>query len=398
MKVVNTNTTFKANKMSYEQARYVDRELRKAKNVDIVCHHLTDRDGANSALAMWEYLNAKGVNARIIMSQKTPLALGLRNYDCNIVQANEQEKIEEITPDVAFCVDFGGSERVAPNVLEHIKKCDKVMGFDHHSEVDIARNQYMQLRRPLEDDECVVSRVPFYSDMSAKSATSVIYRFFEALGEDIDSSSAYDLFTGLIDDAAKRNLVKCDGLAGKITAKKELIEDKNAYEIYSKLKSKLSDEQIRTIAKNIDAMSSLTFEQEKFKNSLMDRLKFSDDKKIAYLEIPSNDKEWESLGGDNTITSMILNRFRQEVLAKNPDVEIAFTFYEAHGAYRLSAHSRNTNLLDYFKSVEENNIPDFTQNSGGHPDRAGGSLNSIDPKICSEWVAKIVDNPEYFEK
>ena len=96
MKVAITNTTFKANKMSYEQARYVDRELRKAKNVDIVCHHLTDRDGAKSALAMWEYLNAQGVNARIIMSQKTPLALGLRNYDCNIVQANEQEKIEEL--------------------------------------------------------------------------------------------------------------------------------------------------------------------------------------------------------------------------------------------------------------------------------------------------------------
>ena len=38
------------------------------------------------------------------------------------------------------------------------------------------------------DDEYVCSKANFYSDMSAKSATSVVYRFLEAKGEEIDIS------------------------------------------------------------------------------------------------------------------------------------------------------------------------------------------------------------------
>lgn len=390
--------TFKANKMSTMQANYVDKRLSEAKNVDIICHDMTDRDGANSALAMWEYISNKGINARVVISQKKPESLGLRTYNFNMVQAKDNEELSKIQPDIAFCVDFGGSERVLPNVLEHIRKTPIIMGFDHHSEVDISDGNFMQIRRPLLDDEYICSKVDFYSDMSAKSATSVIYRFFEAKGEKIDNSTAYDLFLGFVDDAQKRNLVKCDGKNGTIIAQKKLIEDKNVYEVFNKLKEKLSDEQIKSIAKIIDVLSSLTPEQQAFKDSLYNKLRFSDNGKIAYIEISPDDKEWEYLGGDNTITSRILNNFRQEVLADNEDVEVAIAFYEAHGNYRLSAHSKNPQLLEFFKYVEENKIPNFTQNSGGHPTRGGGGIKVNNSKDCHNWVQNIVSCDDFFTK
>ena len=398
MKVTNAITSFKANKMSTMQANYVDKKLKEAKQVDIITHDMTDRDGANSALAMWEYLNNQGINARVIISKKVPQALNLRNYNCNIVQALDKKEIDKIIPDIAFCVDFGGAERVLPNVKEHIAKAPLVMGFDHHSEVDISRGNYVQFRRLLLDDEQVFTKADFYSDMSAKSATSIIYRFFEALGKDIDSNQAYDLFFGLVDDATKRNLVKCDGIKGTITAQSALYEDKNALEIYTKLREKLNDEQIKTIAKSVDLISSLNPIQQEFKDSLKDRLQYSDNGKIAYLEILADDSEWENLDGDNTITSTILNRFRQEVLAKNDEVEAVICFYEAHGNYRLSAHTKNPNLLNFFKYVEENKIPNFTQNSGGHPTRGGGGIKTNDPNVCHNWVQSIISCDEFFEK
>ena len=172
MKIANSSLQFRANKMSTMQAKYVDGQLKKARNVDIICHDMTDRDGANSALAMWNYLNNKGVCARVILSQKTPEALGLRTYDFNMVQANDEAELAKIKPDVVLCVDFGAKDRISPNVLAHIKNAPKVMGFDHHSEVDIARDEFIQFQRPLEEGEFVCSRVPFYSDVTAKSATT----------------------------------------------------------------------------------------------------------------------------------------------------------------------------------------------------------------------------------
>lgn len=397
MKITNAITTFKANKMPTTQAKYVDKKLKEAKNVDIICHDMTDRDSANSALAMWEYLNNKGISARVILSQKKPKSLNLRTYDFNMIQASNIEELSKIQPDVAFCVDFGGTERVSPNVLKHIENTPLVMGFDHHNETDISKGNYIQFKKTIKNSQEIHSSADFYSDTSAKSTTSIIYRFFEALEEEINSSLAYDLFLGFIDDAIKRNLIKCDAKKGTIEAQKKLIEDKNAYEIFSALKNKLSKEEISIIAKTIDVLSSLTKEEQAFKDSLKDKLHYSQNGKIAYVEIPPNDEEWSNLGGDNVITSRILNNFRQEVLAQNNEVEIVITFYEAHGNYRLSAHSKINNLLNFFKYIEDKKIPDFTQKSGGHQNRAGGGLNTNDPEKCHKWVQNIITCDDFLD-
>lgn len=392
------NTNFSANKMSLSQAKYMDNEFRKAKTADIICHDMTDRDGANSALAMWEYLTSLGINSRVILQQKTPKMLGLRRYDFDFMQADNKEEIEKIIPDIAFCVDFGEKERIKPNVLEHIKKAGKIMGFDHHLGQDIIDENCVLLNSQLKDNEIPQTKVAYYTDTTAKSATSVIYRYFEALNLEIDNKKAYDLFLGLVDDGVKRGIISCDGESGTISPKKELLADTNAYEIYSKLKEKLNDGQIASIAKSVDIIASLNDEQKMFKNSLEERMKLSKNKKIAYVEIPSDDLEWIKLGGDNTVTSTILNRFRTSILnnPKYEDVKIVFSFYEANGTYRLSAHTKDCNLLDYFKYVEDNSIPNFTKNSGGHPNRGGAGFSCLEPSYCHKWVQDIVSNEDYF--
>lgn len=392
---------FTANKMPEKQAKYMDYKLSKADNVDIICHDMTDRDSANSALAMWEYMSAKGINARIILSENMPEALNLRNYNCNIVQDKDKKEISSVKPDIIFCVDFGSKQRVSPDVLRHISETPIVMGIDHHSEVDIARESFVQLKNSTNSENIKLrKKVNFYSDMSAKSTTSVIYRFFEALGEKLNNERAYDLFFGLVDDGTKRNLIKCDGEKGTIEPKKALIEDKNAYEIYTHLRKQLNDEQISYIAKSVDIISSLTPEQQAFKDSLKERMQFSKNGKIVYIEIPAFSEEWEKLGGDNTITSTILNRFRQEILAdeKYSKVEAVICFYEANNNYRLSAHSKNKNLLDFFQYVNDNAIDGFKDNSGGHPMRAGGSVPLINSLISKAWMDKILSCDKFFEE
>ena len=50
-------------------------------------------------------------------------------------------------------------------------------------------------------------------------------------------------------------------------------------------------------------------------------MQISSNQKVAYVAIPPDDEQWQKLGGDNTVTSTILNRFRQEVLSENENIE-----------------------------------------------------------------------------
>ena len=226
---------------------------------------------------------------------------------------------------------------------------------------------------------------------------------FEALDEPINSDQAYSLLFGLVDDITKKGYVVCDSSDGTIEPTKKLIDDKNALEIFLKLEDKVSKEQISKIACAIDIMNNLTPEELAFKDSLHEKIKYSENKKIAYVEIPPKDEEWKNLGGDNSRTSTILNRFRQDVLnnvyddENLKDVELALVFYEAENKYRISAHSKNSTLLDFYNYVESTKIPHFTENAGGHKDRGGGKIFSTDPETCHQWVNDIVSCSKFYD-
>ncbi len=401
MRVNNINLSFRANKMSNAQAKYIEKNLQKAKSVDIFCHEDTDVDGATSAMVMSDYLAKKGISSNIILSQNLSL-LKLRNYNYNFIQASNYKKNNDT--DTALCVDFSAKGRILPKTVEELEKFDNTLGFDHHRGIDVVDGNYVYINYPLEEGEHVKPVVGFYVDSSAKSATSVLYRFFEALGEEPSDEMNFDMFYGMIDDCAKRNFVKCDGEKGTITPTNDLKEDKHAYEIFKNLESKMSKEQIAQIAKKVDIISSLSHREEQFRKSLINRLQYSPNGHIAYVEIASDDKEWAKLGADNTRTSTILNRFRQDALAnkfheeKLQDVKTVITFYRADDKYRMSLHSKEPTLLEFFKYIDKNSKTQLTDSMGGHRQRAGGKISTTNPKVCHEWVCDIVGCDEFYNE
>ena len=84
MKISWTSINFKANKIIKPQAEYINKVLCSSKNVDIICHEDTDRDSADSAVSIFNYLKQKGVNSRIIISQDLK-NLNLDKSNCNFI-------------------------------------------------------------------------------------------------------------------------------------------------------------------------------------------------------------------------------------------------------------------------------------------------------------------------
>ena len=202
---------------------------------------------------------------------------------------------------------------------------------------------------------------------------------------------------GLVDDGCKKGYFACDGTNGTIIPAAKLMNDKNAFEVYLKLVQKINNEQIKKIAQAVDIVSNLTEEEQEFQNSLQDRIQYSKNGKIAYVEIPPDDKEWSKLGEDNSRTSTILNRFRQSCIKNLKDIQAVFIFYKSEGKYKFSAHSESQTLLDLFNYIEKTKIPDFTKNAGGHKDRAGGKIFTLSPEKCHKWVEDIISCADFYD-
>lgn len=386
MKINHSNTAFLANKIPQKQAQYFNNALKNSKHVDIVCHESTDRDSANSALAIYDYLESLGIGARIILSQN-PKSLGIKDGNKNIIQAANIKM--QSTPDTVLCVDFSATDRITKDALSYVKQAKSILCMDHHDGMNFTDHDYTYITGEIKNPENSETVSSFYIDTSAKSTTSIVYRFFEALGKEISNETAYELFSGLADDCSKRGLVKCNGSEGTIVPDKKLAQDKNAFEVFNCLYSKLTQEQIKQISSQIDIMSNLNEEESNFYNSLYERVKFAKNGKIAFVEILPDDKEWEKLGKDNSRTSRIMNRFRQNLL-KDKDIETAIVFYSTNDAYRLSIHSSKNQLNEFYNRAHENikNYDGFS--IGGHNDRGGGKIASLDNGTCHHFVQEII--------
>lgn len=382
MKIHNTLINFKAKKIPKEQAKQIENALKKSSKIDIICHESTDSDTANSAVAMRDYLKPYGINSRIIISHQDLKTLHLKK-EKNIIQAHELKDKEN--PETVLCVDFSSKERVSPKVLKHIKKAKQVICIDHHEGSNLQN---------------ITIPNYFYIDTSAKSATSIIYRFFEATNNKITKKTAYNLFYGLISDCDKRSLVHCDGINGTIRPYDSFKKNREAFEIYTALKEKLSNKEISDIARKIDITSKLTKEEKEFSNSLNKKIKFSKNKKIAYVIIPPDDKTWKSLGEDNTRTSAILNKFRQNILnskeEKYTTVKTVITFYKANDKYRMSIHSKEE-TLDKFYEYLKKQIKNPTFATGGHKRRGGGSISITNIKNCILWANEVIKCADFYD-
>jgi len=394
MKINSVNLNFGANKVSKAQAKYFKDALKSSENVNIICHTGTDTDSISSAAVISSYLAQMGVKSTII-SSKDVSKFGVLNPEKYNVLKEKDLKGDEKVEGTTICVDFSSKSRASNKALRFFENADKTLCIDHHRGINLSNHDYIYINSPLKNNN-VKGVASYYVDSSAKSTTSIIYRFFEALNEDIDNETAYNMFLGLTDDGVKRGYIDCNGVMGKVELYKEAFEDENFVEVFSNLKEKLSEAQIENIAREVDRTANLTPEQVALKNFLYNNIQYDSDNKIAYVVIEPDNKIWKKAGGDTPTVSTIMNQFRQDILSnkdnkkENENTEIAMVFYKANGNYRVSLHSKNVNLHPVYEYIE-NNCPAKNISIGGHATRGGGRITTFDKNSCNLWVNSVLE-------
>jgi len=371
------NVSFKANVMPKNQAQHIDNILHSGKSVDIFCHSISDEDTFNSATAFYNYLKQEGINARIIASG------GKSNYDYdtskyNIIQAKD---INDNTKkaDIALCVDFSSKDRLNSNVYKHLQKYDtsKIVGIDHHDDKNKLHPDFNQVTKIYEKNQVpALEAKNYYIDSSAKSNCGIIYRFFEALGKTPNKEITRALYTGFFDDTAKS---KCE-------------LDENSKEVKAKLSSALNILDFGKIQKHFIEKTMLTKEEKAFAKNLKNRVQYSKNGKMAFIEIKNDDEEWNNLGRNTEKTTIILGKFRKKLLDKNKNLESVAVFYPCEDGitYKMSITSNKDyamKIVDYAKEYYSKDII-----AGGHPERCGGSIVTSNPIEQHKWVNYFINS------
>ncbi len=401
--------SFKANPMPKIEAEYLNNKMLAADSVDIFCHKSADEDAFNSQKVLYEYLKKMGKHPRIITTDEK-YNYGYDRDRYNIITVPEVTSDTE-KADLAVCVDFSKKERLNPNVVEYLEKYDNdsIIGFDHHNENIYISPSTMKITEQYKSVSDIPIEAPknYYIDSTAKSCTSILYRFLTSIGEPISDDQTKSLYCGMVDDMNKSGLVKfIENLKAKLTPK--IDGEDNAKEVYHAIASKVSASDKEDIVAHLDIISTLDDKEKDFQKRLFKEIKFSSNGKLAYVEIPQGDKQWNDLGEDNRRTSIILRDFRTRILdnkisdsnisktlhEKLKDVQAIAVFYSKPecDSYRMSMHSKNNYAKKYCDYVRDNLYSELI--AGGHSNRCGGGTTSADPKVCHSWVEYFIQAGE----
>lgn len=382
--------SFKANPISVKQAKYMQRELLTSKFVDIICHSGTDEDAIACANTMQWFLKTAKIPSRIILDNAKDTFKYSEKWD---ILDTSKKSLPQTRPESVLCVDFSSKERIIRNVADYINKAKNILCLDHHENGDIVSN-ITPITEVLTADE--IDTLPerkFYVDSTAKSCSGVLLRFFDTLRIKLPDEIKTRLLCGMTDDLRKNHYLEFDDTLNPVELPL-LRSDFQTRELYSKLKASVSDEEQKRVIKHLNVLASLNPEEIEFKNSLPDRIRTIPNGKFGCIVIPPDDRQWERLGGDNKRTSAIIGNFRVESLKKYPHLKTAAVFYPANGAYRISIHSSDDNVLRLFNYIKENINPELK--AGGHENRGGGSIPTLNPDTCEKWVKEIIHGADEF--
>lgn len=384
------NVNFQANPFSKKQAQFFNQKLVNANYVDIICHSLTDEDAVASAKAIQWYLKKQHTPQRIILNH------GEDTWDYphkGRVLDTAVSELPKDKPDTVLCIDFSSTSRISKNVIDYINQAKKIFCIDHHTDGDIVPDIHPITRSLGEKELDALPITNIYIDTSAKSCSGIVMRLLEALGAAPPTRILQQLFCGMVDDLRKNSCIKFDETLEPV--KLDIMnKDRYTSNLYSSLEKKLLQKDRDAVIKHLNVLANLTPEEIKFKESLPIRMEKAG--KLGYVVIPSGDKEWANLGGDNKKTSAIMGNFRLNALENNPELDSVAVFYPVKDAYRISIHSKDNNVLKLFDYVKENFNPDLQ--AGGHENRGGGYVQSLEPDICEKWVNEILKGAEEFYK
>lgn len=382
---------FTANVMPKNCAEHINNKLKSAKTVDIFCHTSSDEDTFNSAKAMYSYLQSQGVKPRIIVSG------GKDNYKYDTQRYNiiQDTKINKNTTksDLALCVDFSSPNRVSSSVLKYLQGYgNKIVGFDHHNDNDVITKNYNKITEAYAKTQSLpeLKAQNYYIDSSAKSNCAIISRFFDAIGHKASKEEAKTLFAGMFDDTSKDGITKVNSF-GNVVVSDKANDFGNTKEVMNNVLDNLNIFDKFAIFKHFADKTKLTEKEIAFSKTLNEKTQYSKNGKFAYLEITPNDKEWADLGKDSTRCKKVLQQYRKDML-NNGNIDAVAVFYPTNsGNYKMSIQTKE----DYAKQIINNiktTCPELV--AGGHENRSGGSIETLDTQKCHEWVNLFVNSAD----
>ncbi|MEC5394884.1 DHH family phosphoesterase [Bergeyella sp. RCAD1439] len=164
----------------------IKRLLASSEKVVIVTHYNPDGDAIGSALGLKHFLNARGVEAEVVVPNDFPKFLKWMPEAKKITIADyKRKKAAELIAEAQaiFILDFNASHRAGAMVGPWLDRAKgtKIL-IDHHQQPDAF--DYV------------------YSDTSIPATCQMVYHFIEALGEEhlVDEAVARCLYTGIMTD------------------------------------------------------------------------------------------------------------------------------------------------------------------------------------------------------
>lgn len=365
---IQNKSSFKAKPMQIEEALRLKSALLKGGTSGIYPHDSADLDAAKGSSFLRRRLKKWQQKAVIFAENRGLKYLGFSKKTVNIEYAK---------PDHLISFDHGSTERfpkVFARALEEISPENRVV-VDHH-----------------EDSKDTAIKCGYsYIDSTAKSCCAIMYRLAEALGEKLNKNDLRDLYTGMLSDYEKSELVKFKN--SKLIKQPALDEDKNAKEVLEKVEVQLSQKDKNKIYRHLDILSNLTPREEVLRAKLLSQVQVSPNGKLAYVIIPLGDKNWSSMGMDTIRNSDILRDVRLSILdsrktnEKLKNIEGVMIFYREKPSddslYKMSIHSINhyaKRLIDQVKMTTG------LKTTGGHEDRAGGRIFSVQPNDVQLFI------------
>lgn len=160
--------------------------LQPENKIVILTHYNPDGDAIGSSLGLKHFLNAKGLNAEVVVPNDFPKFLKWMPEAKKITIADyKKSKAWELVndADVIFCLDFNASHRIGNTVGPWLDRAPgKKILIDHHQQPD--------------DFDYT------YSDTSIPATSQMVYHFIQALGNEdlVNLNIAECLYTGIMTD------------------------------------------------------------------------------------------------------------------------------------------------------------------------------------------------------
>lgn len=391
-----TGISFKAKPIPFYVLDRFRSKIDNAKSIDIYSHALPDEDTINSNMVMGNWLKQLGKKVSACMGIK-----GLQGFFSKFLPKDVKQS--KIPADLTIVLDFNARERLPFSFIDvfNKNKSKNIIGLDHHT----------QALAPIDGD--------IYTDVTAKSCCSILYRFFQGLG--IESSlSQKDLqriYCGILSDYEKGQLIKFEN--SKLIKLPALDDDKDVKEVLELVEGRLSQEERNEVYKHLDIMSNLTKEEDALQEKLISKIHVNANGKLAYIVIDVDNQEWIDMGFDSPRNSTILRNLRFRIINHLKDdkmfslaqklqlqnVEGAIIFYRIKTRrgdfYSMSIHSKGDYARRLVEKAKENwdkflakSGKNIRFDYGGPGDRLGGRIYSTDKKDCEAFMQCFLDASE----